>query len=92
MKLQIKNVQQVLAQLNKMTNPNPTFTFELNLEEANIILAALQEIPAKICNPLSEKIKAQAQKQIEAMKAESVQAEQPGGSSLAEYPAEYPAE
>jgi hypothetical protein len=48
-------------------NPNPTFTFELNLEEANVILAALQEIPAKICNPISEKIKAQAQEQIAAM-------------------------
>jgi hypothetical protein len=48
-------------------NQNPTFTFELNLEEANIILAALQEIPAKICNPISEKIKAQAQEQINAM-------------------------
>jgi hypothetical protein len=63
------NVQPVLAQLNNMTQPNqnPTFTFELNLEEANIILAALQEIPAKICNPISEKIKAQAQEQINAM-------------------------
>jgi hypothetical protein len=50
-------------------NPNPTFTFELNLEEANIILAALQEIPAKICNPISEKIKAQAQEQIAVMQA-----------------------
>jgi hypothetical protein len=48
-------------------NPNPTFNFEINLEEANVILAALQEIPAKICNPISEKIKAQAQEQIAAM-------------------------
>ncbi len=48
-------------------NPNPTFNFELNLEEANVILAALQEIPAKLCNPISEKIKAQAQEQIAAM-------------------------
>lgn len=63
------NVLQVLAQLNNMTqpNPNPTFNFEINLEEANVILAALQEIPAKICNPISEKIKAQAQEQIAAM-------------------------
>ena len=51
-------------------NQNPTFTFALNLEEANIILAALQELPAKVCNPLSEKIKAQAQEQIAAMQAE----------------------
>ena len=50
-------------------NQNPTFTFTLNLEEANIILAALQEIPAKVCNPLSEKIKNQAQEQIAALQA-----------------------
>ena len=86
MKSPMPNVLQVLAQLNKMTqpNPNPTFTFELNLEEANIILAALQEIPAKICNPISEKIKAQAQEQINAMQASQAANE--------EAPAEYPAE
>ena len=51
-------------------NQNPTFTFELNLEETNVILAALQEIPAKICNPISEKIKTQAQEQINALQAD----------------------
>lgn len=50
-------------------NENPIFNFTLNLEEANTVLAALQEIPAKICNPISEKIKAQAQEQIAAMQA-----------------------
>ena len=63
------NVQQVLAQLSKIMNQNLTFTFELNLEETNIILAALQEVPAKVCNPLSDKIKAQAQTQIAAIQA-----------------------
>jgi hypothetical protein len=48
-------------------NPNPTFNFELSLEEANVILAALQEVPAKLCNPISEKIKTQAESQIAAM-------------------------
>jgi hypothetical protein len=57
-------------------NQNPIFTFALNLEEANVILAALQELPAKICNPLSEKIKAQAQEQIAAMQAQQVQESQ----------------
>jgi hypothetical protein len=52
-----------------MTNQNPTFNFEINLEEANLILAALQELPAKLCNPLSDKIKAQAQEQIAALQA-----------------------
>jgi hypothetical protein len=52
-------------------NPNPTFNFELSLEEANIILAALQEVPAKLCNPISEKIKTQAESQIAAMQPET---------------------
>lgn len=52
-----------------MQNQNPTFTFQLSLEEANFILAALQELPGKICNPLSEKIKSQAQAQINEMQA-----------------------
>jgi hypothetical protein len=50
-----------------MTNQNPTFTLELTLEETNVVLAALQELPAKLCNPLSEKIRTQAQTQIAAM-------------------------
>jgi hypothetical protein len=54
-------------------NQNPTFNFALTLEEANVILAALQELPAKICNPLSEKIKNQAQEQIAAMQAAAAQ-------------------
>ena len=75
----MQNVQQVLAQLNNMTqqNPNPTFNFELTLEEANIILAALQEVPAKLCNPISEKIKTQAQEQIATMQAVPPAAEEP---------------
>lgn len=52
-----------------MQNQNPTFTFQLSLEEANYILAGLQELPGKICNPLSEKLKAQAQEQINALQA-----------------------
>lgn len=71
MKLWAKNVQQAHALLDKLMeqNPNPTFNFELNLEEANHILTALQELPGKICNPLSDKIKMQAQAQIAAMHA-----------------------
>lgn len=56
-------------------NQNPTFDFQLNLEETNIILSALQEIPAKICNPITEKIKTQAQAQIAAMQAAEAQPE-----------------
>ena len=46
-------------------NENPTLTFELDLNEANVILAALQELPAKVCNPLSQKITQQAKAQLE---------------------------
>lgn len=79
MKSPMPNVQQVLVQLNNMTQPNqnPTFTFELNLEEANAILAALPELPGKICNPIIQKIQSQAQVQIAAMQA----ANEPEGSA-----------
>ncbi|MFM6944559.1 MAG: hypothetical protein ACKOXV_04670 [Bacteroidota bacterium] len=55
-------------------NQNPDFQFVLNLNEANAILAALQELPAKVANPISEKIKAQAQEQIAAMKPADAEA------------------
>lgn len=44
---------------------NITFTLnELTLDEVNAILAALQELPGKICNPLSAKIREQATAQL----------------------------
>jgi hypothetical protein len=46
-----------------------TLTFTLTIEEANTILEGLQELPAKICNPLSNKIKQQAQEQLIAIEA-----------------------
>ena len=39
-------------------------TFELTVEETNNVLAGLQELSAKICNPLTAKIQTQAQKQL----------------------------
>jgi hypothetical protein len=50
-------------------NENPNLTFEVTLNEANTILAALQELPGKVCNPLSQKITEQAKEQIAAMQA-----------------------
>jgi hypothetical protein len=41
------------------------FTFKITKEEANILLIALQELPGKICNPLSEKLREQAIEQVE---------------------------
>lgn len=43
----------------------PTFTFtDISFDEANIILAGLQELPAKVANPLTQKLQAQAQGQM----------------------------
>ena len=53
-------------------NENPTLTFELTLAEANAVLAGLQELPAKVANPLSQKITEQAKGQLEALQAPEV--------------------
>lgn len=38
---------------------------DISVDETNAILVALQELPAKICNPLSEKLRQQATTQIQ---------------------------
>jgi len=43
---------------------NIEFNFKITYEEANIILAGLQELPAKISNPLTAKLQQQAQEQL----------------------------
>ena len=45
-----------------MENTELTFTF--TVQEANTLLMALQEIPAKVANPLTAKIQQQAQPQL----------------------------
>jgi hypothetical protein len=54
-----------------------TLNFTLSIDETNAILAALQELPAKICNPMTQKIKSQAEPQIKQLQeaAEAQQAE-----------------
>lgn len=37
---------------------------DLTIEEINHVLAGLQELPGKICNPLTVKIQKQAQEQL----------------------------
>lgn len=37
---------------------------KLNIEQVNIILGALQELPAKICNPINNIIVEQANEQL----------------------------
>jgi hypothetical protein len=63
MKLLVKIALPALAQLGN--NMSQEFTFTITKEEANVILVALQELPGKICNPLSEKLRKQALSQLE---------------------------
>jgi hypothetical protein len=62
------SAQPVLAQLNNMTQLTIS---ELTLDEVNAMLIALQELPAKICNPLSDKIRTQAKAQLDAYEAQN---------------------
>lgn len=42
-----------------------TFTFtDLTIDEANLLLAGLQEMPAKVANPLTQKLQQQAKSQL----------------------------
>ena len=47
-----------------MNNSTIEFNFRVTYEEANIILAGLQELPAKVANPLTQKLQMQAQEQM----------------------------
>jgi hypothetical protein len=47
-----------------------TYTLTLAEEELNVILNALQELPAKIANPLANKLITQAREQVDPAKAE----------------------
>jgi hypothetical protein len=59
------SAQQELAQLNNMAVTEKTeITLTVTIEEANHILSGLQELAAKICNPLSVKLQKQAQAQL----------------------------
>ena len=40
------------------------FTFTVTEQEANMILAGIQELPAKVANPLTRKLQEQAQEQM----------------------------
>ena len=51
------------------------FQFTLTEQEANTVLAALQELPAKICNPLSQKLQMQAQTQLQQLKEQEAVSE-----------------
>ena len=53
-----------------MQNQQQTLHFDFTIEEANILLAALQELPAKVANPMSQKIQQQARAQLEPQQPE----------------------
>lgn len=40
------------------------FTFTVTEQEANMLIAGLQELPAKLANPLTKKLQEQAQEQV----------------------------
>jgi len=61
------DVQRVLAQLNE---ENMEFTFTVTEQEANMIIAGLQELPAKVANPLTRKLQEQAQEQMPKQEAQ----------------------
>jgi hypothetical protein len=42
-----------------------TYTFTLTEQEANAVLQAIQELPARIANPLTQKLQEQAKLQTE---------------------------
>lgn len=44
---------------------DPILTLTLTVNEINAVLAGLQELPAKVCNPLSQKIQKEAQEQLQ---------------------------
>lgn len=51
-----------------------TLTFYLTIDEANSIISAIQELPARIANPISQKLREQAAHQIKQRQAEQAKA------------------
>lgn len=45
--------------------PAPNVTIEVNVNELNLIFAALQELPHKVVDPVLRKVFAQAQAQLQ---------------------------
>ena len=53
---------------------DPILTLTLSVNEINAVLAGLQELPAKVCNPLSQKIQKEAQEQLQQLQPPPEQA------------------
>lgn len=54
-----------------MVTKDTVITLTVTIEEANHILDGLQELPAKICNPLTVKLQKQAKEQLPQEEAEA---------------------
>lgn len=63
MKLLVMNAVLVHVQLNNK-GIKMELTFKVTEQEANVILAGLQELPAKVANPMMRKLQEQAQEQL----------------------------
>jgi len=50
---------------------NTEFNFKITYDEANLILAGLQELPAKVANPLTQKLQEQAKQQLAVISEEN---------------------
>jgi hypothetical protein len=53
---------------------DPILTLTLSVNEINAVLAGLQELPAKVCYPLSQKIQKEAQEQLQQLQPPTEQA------------------
>ena len=52
-------------ELDKLTQPEaPSLKIEVNVNELNVIMGALQELPHRIADPVLKKVFAQAQSQL----------------------------
>jgi hypothetical protein len=45
--------------------PIPNVTLELNVQEVNVVFAALQELPHRVADPILRKVMEQAQAQLQ---------------------------
>jgi hypothetical protein len=49
---------------NQQAQPVPVVKLELNVNELNVVMAALQELPHRVADPLLRKLMEQAQAQL----------------------------
>lgn len=50
---------------NQAQAESPVIALELNVQEVNVVFAALQELPHRVADPILRKLMEQAQKQLQ---------------------------